>query len=687
MDPREKREDETWAEYGARMASMGIAPGMAAVPLAAGIRRPGRRGPRTLTPEQVVAREASRQKVADQQLSRNIQRIAAEETPVQSRSAASAVRRGDTSLQEADDLRRKEQAAIEKQTRVGGKVVKALAPFAKIAGPVGVAYEALRSEPAVASELPPGVIPGDFRVTQAYPSMNVEEGYPNVSTLPSFDISPDAGGAVGGYPAVDYGQMAQDWGDPTMMAAPTDPTGGLIDIDALAGRFSAGPTSTTQVGGIPSGRTFGVPAAEGYGYVETPYSFTGDFNGQPRTDVYSGSDPGLETVTPLFDALTMGTGIKGAIAVGKVLSNLDRVPSTHSLPGMRFSYRDWPNQRLAPFSNTPVWRGTTKVNPVTPASVLNKPAAQIAVGLTPDVVGVTQQPAYTGGDPTIPGLNPALANPNITAMNTLSEDFDELAFGAFGTKHVPGTSLPVTPPDSMLMQDFIDKYGPVQSGTRDAYYHRDGTVRNAAGDIVSTPDATYNEYAGMGQVASHPGQGGYIGDTERTIGEHLAAVNERVQAMPAVTTSQALSTQDEQQQAMPEVSVPAPTAPTVAAVAAQNRLAQQQADAAMARAAQEAALRDQARQAAQRAAVQADIAAAQAEQDRVRQAKALMNSKSYQESGLDGLSAAERDIVAAAQVDTFAGINRQVRGDRDTSGERSAGMGGGRGGFAGPDRW
>jgi len=472
---------------------------------------------------------------------------------------------------------------------------------------------------------------------------------------------------------------------------PLDPTGGLAATDSvftgMPSVFTGPGTQVAQVGGIPSGRTFGVPAAEGYGYVETPYSFTGDFNGQPRTDVYSGSDPGLETVTPLFDALTMGTGIKGAIAVGKVLSNLDRVPSTHSLPGMRFSYRDWPNQRLAPFSNTPAWRGTTKVNPVTPASVLNKPAAQIAVGLTPDVVGVTQQPAYTGGDPTIPGLNPALANPNITAMNTLSEDFDELAFGAFGTKHVPGTSLPVTPPDSMLMQDFIDKYGPVQSGTRDAYYHRDGTVRNAAGDIVSTPDATYNEYAGMGQVASHPGQGGYIGDTERTIGEHLAAVNERVQAMPAVTTSQALSTQDEQQQAMPEVSVPAPTAPTVAAVAAQNRLAQQQADAAMARAAQEAALRDQARQAAQRAAVQADIAAAQAEQDRVRQAKALMNSKSYQESGLDGLSAAERDIVAAAQVDTFAGINRQVRGDRDTSGERSAGMGGGRGGFAGPDRW
>ena len=126
MDQREKREDETWAEYGARMASMGIAPtksyfagptvnqfrptgsdytpqqlntpiqqlqqqnipqnvvpitpvdptlaGMSAIPLAAGIRRPGRRVPRTLTPEQVAVRDANRLKVENQQLARNIAR-------------------------------------------------------------------------------------------------------------------------------------------------------------------------------------------------------------------------------------------------------------------------------------------------------------------------------------------------------------------------------------------------------------------------------------------------------------------------------------------------------------------------------------------------------------------------------------------------------------------------------------
>lgn len=61
---------------------------------------------------------------------------------------------------------------------------------------------------------------------------------------------------------------------------------------------------------------------------------------------------------------------------------------------------------------------------------------------------------------------------------------DDLAFGAFGVKQAPAP-LPVTPPGTMNMLDFIDRYGPVQSGTRDAYYTKDG-VRNAAGDLVST---------------------------------------------------------------------------------------------------------------------------------------------------------------------------------------------------------
>ena len=64
--------------------------------------------------------------------------------------------------------------------------------------------------------------------------------------------------------------------------------------------------------------------------------------------------------------------------------------------------------------------------------------------------------------------------------------------------------------------------------------------------------------------------------------------------------------------------------------------------------------------AARAAAREIEIANAQAAKDRVRQAKSIMNSKAYNESGLDGLTAAQRDIVAAAQVDTFNEITRRA---------------------------
>jgi len=64
--------------------------------------------------------------------------------------------------------------------------------------------------------------------------------------------------------------------------------------------------------------------------------------------------------------------------------------------------------------------------------------------------------------------------------------------------------------------------------------------------------------------------------------------------------------------------------------------------------------------AARAAARETEIANAQAAKDRVRQAKSIMNSKAYNESGLDGLTAAQRDIVAAAQVDTFNEVTRRA---------------------------
>jgi len=65
-------------------------------------------------------------------------------------------------------------------------------------------------------------------------------------------VAVDAGGAVGGYPTMDadYGTMATEESD----YVPDDPTGGLIDFDALAGRFDVGPTSMAQADGWRIGR-------------------------------------------------------------------------------------------------------------------------------------------------------------------------------------------------------------------------------------------------------------------------------------------------------------------------------------------------------------------------------------------------------------------------------------------------
>ncbi len=121
--------------------------------------------------------------------------------------------------------------------------VKALAPFAKVAGPVGLAYDVLRSEPAVAStEALPG---GYFYESQAYPSM--DNVYTDPTAMAYAGVTPpgeEFGSSYAGpntmnaqtdYNRVkamfDSPQMVQDWGDPTMMSAPTDPTGGLAATD------------------------------------------------------------------------------------------------------------------------------------------------------------------------------------------------------------------------------------------------------------------------------------------------------------------------------------------------------------------------------------------------------------------------------------------------------------------------
>ena len=131
-----------------------------------------------------------------------------------------------------------------------------------------VTLELLRSEPAVAStEVPPG---GYFFERQAYPSMAVEEGYPNVSTLPSFDVTPDAGGAIGGIPGV---QPMEKYGPSGYEGESIPPSGYrqvAPDTVIAASDFDIGPTSMAMVGtnafGIPD-RTY-APTMQGVDYSQ-----------------------------------------------------------------------------------------------------------------------------------------------------------------------------------------------------------------------------------------------------------------------------------------------------------------------------------------------------------------------------------------------------------------------------------
>ena len=171
-----------------------------------------------------------------------------------------------------------------------GKTVRAIAPFAKVAGPIGLAYDVLRSEPAVASELASGAIPGDFRVTQAYPSM--DNVYTDPTAMAYAGVTPpgeEFGSSYAGpntmgltevAPSmdVDYSQALADIGvEPSIdVQTQVDTFAGMAEVPSAGSDFFGGgvdapfdfvDTSPTQaqLDDITrhSGLTFGVPVYTG----------------------------------------------------------------------------------------------------------------------------------------------------------------------------------------------------------------------------------------------------------------------------------------------------------------------------------------------------------------------------------------------------------------------------------------
>jgi len=167
--------------------------------------------------------------------------------------------------------------------------LKAIAPVAKVAGPIGLAYDVLRSEPAVAStEVPPG---GYFYESQAYPSM--DNVYTDPTAMAYAGVTPpgeEFGSSYAGpntmgltevAPSmrdVDYSQALADIGvEPSIdVQTQVDTFAGMAEVPSAGSDFFGGgvdapfdfvDTSPTQaqLDDITrhSGLTFGVPVYTG----------------------------------------------------------------------------------------------------------------------------------------------------------------------------------------------------------------------------------------------------------------------------------------------------------------------------------------------------------------------------------------------------------------------------------------
>ena len=507
-----------------------------------------------------------------------------------------------------------------------GKTVKAIAPFAKVAGPVGLVAELLRSEPAVAStEVPPG---GYFFERQAYPSMAVEEGYPNVSTLPSFDVTPDAGGAIGGIPGV---QPMEKYGPSGYEGESIPPSGYrqvAPDTVIAASDFDIGPTSMAMVGtnafGIPD-RTY-APTMQGVDYS------------QALADIGMGTVP---TVTR--------TSLPGRTPQ----AGYDKGPGD-----VHGGFIDILGSDV-PFLDDTQWGDLINLDPTKREGYMDKQKIieeMVTLGLmNADQANQAKQWAWqTDTDTT---FAQKMAQMLGTTLGGWIQLFDEETLDE-GMKawiaNVKGTSQQADAlvPGTIELIEEMTK-GNIKPSELEALINLDpGTVNSAdIAEIISQVDT----FADLADVDVQT-QVDTFKDFD-AIAAQTAARQAQLDADKAAAQAQRDAARAEQQAAAAAARASKQMANRKAAqrkamlakqkLAAKNKLAAQKAAAAQARAAVQA-------QAAAQAQAQS---AANAAIERVAKANALMGSKAYQESGLDGLTAAQRDIVAAAQVDTFAGIS------------------------------
>jgi hypothetical protein len=557
--------------------------------------------------------------------------------------------------------------------RAGTGTIKSIAPMlgaiSKVAGPAAIAYDALRSEPAVASELAPGINPTDFRNTQAYPSMNVDdpttpvtEVYPNISTLPSFDVvsdpvdevvtQPTMGEFLDSLPAT-YNQAAEDWMDPAMIN--TGPPGVQPDLTQEVGYGNLvenfqpnwGTMENMYASLDPSPR---VP------FVNIPTE-------QARENVASvqAAAPTGST-NPQIQDIARHAGMMFDVPVD--FSQLSGAPSRPSdtVPGGLGPFSDV----AAAFKDTPL---SVAIDPTTTnlQDVVNNTVFQdLRDSVRMD--DLSKQQAF---DVAIQSPDVVWDKDALSAASALIEDIPTQSY--FGKTYGPRTdainammpelttqvdtfSSPLASPD-ITAQAMID--ADVAAGMLDV---NEFSQANALQDAVTNINNLVNE--------------------QQFVSANPISVLAKTGMLPAVANFDAgPAVQKVFDTIMPTAQAATPAGPSAAdiqrdkqaAVDARNAERARQ-EAINAQMAQEAAARQRQQQQAVAAEQARQAQAAQAAQDRVRQARQIMNSRDYQEGGMGNLSAAQRDIVAAAQVDTFAS-----GGDR--SGEvreamRSVGYGG-----------
>ena len=253
--------------------------------------------------------------------------------------------------------------------------------------------------------------------------------------------------------------------------------------------------------------------------------------------------------------------------------------------------------------------------------------------------------------PTLPGRTPQSGAPETPAAYTGELD----RYGLSGwTPELPEVTHPLD--ISGITQPGIDYWGDIISNTFDS------PIVDKVYDVLTTP--------GFKSIPSVIGYG--VLDQPMMDRKLEEAIIEKAKTAPKGNLERiaaAKAAQDKEKARMRDL-------------AAQQRKDELERQKAAAKAKRDAAKRvaELTRQAAARQAQAAREV--QASKDRVRQANAIMNSRDYQEGGIGNLSAAQRDILAAAQVDTFAEISDPAQSVRDAMTEVGyGGFGPGGGGW------